>query len=372
VTRLLRAGGPWLLALTLLVSLAPPVPARPAAAAESIAMPFVGGKEVKIIQGYQGGTHQGRSRFGLDIVLADGSTSGADVVAPADGTITWSQAPGAGNGCVAISLSNGTHSVMMCHVILNGGLNRGDKVTRGQSLGTVGKPGTVGNNGVAHIHYELHKDTGANSPVPFDAPEGMLLEGVALPASSTTAVIAKRDPIVSSNRGGSGRTVPMSDSATDKPAPVELVAASVPSAGKSVPVAASGTRVAVVQGTESCLKVRKQPAADAPVVGCLKEGTELALKPLASGADATWRQTDQGWVSSDYLKRTQAVVAGTGDCLNIREAPKAGTKLLGCLKDGTGVTIVEGPTMAGGFAGYKIEGPEALGESGWAVGKYLD
>jgi hypothetical protein len=329
---------------------------------------------VKIIQGYQGGTHQGRSRFGLDIVLADGSTSGAEVVAPADGTITWAQSPGAGNGCVAIGLSNGTHSVMLCHIVLKSGLNRGDKVTRGQSLGTVGKPGTVGNNGVAHIHYELHNDPRANSPVPFDASDGMLLEGVALPASSTTAVVAKRDPIVSSNRGGSGRTVPMSDSTTDKdkPAPIELVAASVPSAVRGVP--AAGTRMAVVQGTDSsCLKVRKQPAADAPVVGCLKEGTEVALKPLASGADAKWRQTDQGWVSSDYLKRTQAVVAGTGDCLNVREAPKAGAKLLGCLKDGTGVTIVEGPTMAGGFAWYKVEGSESLGgKSGWAAGKYLD
>jgi hypothetical protein len=42
------------------------------------------------------------------------------------------------------------------------------------------------------------------------------------------------------------------------------------------------------------------------------------------------------------------------------------------MKDGTGVTIVEGPTMAGGFAWYKIEGPESLAGSGWAVGKYLD
>jgi uncharacterized protein YgiM (DUF1202 family) len=130
--------------------------------------------------------------------------------------------------------------------------------------------------------------------------------------------------------------------------------------------------MAVVKGTDSCLNVRKQPSASAQIVGCLKEGSEVAIKPLASGADSRWRQVDQGWVSSDFLKRTQAVVAGTGDCLNVRDGAKTGAKLLGCLPDGTAVTIAEGPTTADGFAWFKIQGAGSVANGGWVVGKYLD
>jgi hypothetical protein len=376
---------PWLLALALLVTLAPSVPAQRALAAESVSMPFTGGKQVRIIQGYNGGSHQGRSRYGLDLVLVDGGTSGAEVVSPIEGTVTFAQGPNASNGCIAIALRNGSHSVMLCHVSLNRTYNRGDSVTRGQTLGTVGAAGTVGNNGVAHIHFELHSGGRANSPVPFAEPDGLLLEGVALPASSTTAVVSRREPIASTNRPGSGtsapsvaqrgeRTQPMS--ARSEPAP--LAAASVPSTVRSVQPAASGpaattsTRLAVVHGTDSCLKVRKQPSTDAPVVGCLREGTKVSLAPLAGGADPRWRQTDQGWVSSDYLKRTQSVVTGTDACLNVRESPKAGAPRLGCLPDGTAVTIADGPTTGDGFAWYRIERAGSLEKGGWVVGQHLD
>ena len=147
------------------MTLSPIAPAQPAFAAESVAMPFTGGKAVRIIQGYNGGTHQGRSRLGLDLVLADGGTGGAEVVAPFDGTVTWAQGPNAGNGCIAIAMKSGSHSVMLCHVSLNKAYERGESVTRGQTLGTVGKDGSVGNNGVAHIHYELHSGNRANRGV---------------------------------------------------------------------------------------------------------------------------------------------------------------------------------------------------------------
>ncbi len=382
--RLVRASLPWLLALALLVTLSPSVPAGQAFAAESVAMPFPGGKAVRVVQGYKGGTHQGRSQFGLDIVLADGGTSGAEVVSPFDGTVTWAQSPNSGNGCIAIAMKSGSHSVMLCHVSLDRAYKSGDSVTRGQSLGTVGADGTVGNNGVAHIHYELHSGGRANSPVPFAEPDGLLLEGVSLPASSTTAVVSKREPIVSSNRPGS-RPAPSSSTA-QKPertqpmsAPSEtaqLAAASIPSTLRSVQppavTAPSASRLAVVLGTDSCLKVRKQPSTDGAVVGCLKEGTQLSLRPLTGGADPKWRQTDQGWVSSEYLKRTQAVVTGTDACLNVREAAKASAAKLGCLPDGTAVTVVEGPSTADGSTWYRIEPAGPVKKGGWVVGQHLD
>jgi hypothetical protein len=375
---------PSLLALALLASLAPAVPAPLAFAAESVALPFPGGKEVRIIQGYNGGTHQGRSRFGLDLVLANDETSGAEVVSPTDGTVMFAQ--GGGNGCIAIAFRDDTYSVMLCHVKLNRAYSRGESITRGQSLGTVGAAGTVGNNGMPHIHLELHSGGRASSPVPFAEPEGLLLEGVSLPASSTTAVVSKREPLVSSNRSGGGpappastaqkpeRTQPMSA----RSEPASVAAASVPSTLRSAQPPAPGsaattaTRRAIVFGTESCLKVRKQPSTDGAVVGCLKEGTELSFRPLTSGGDPKWRQTDQGWVSSEYLKRTQAVVAGTDACLNVRESAKAGAAKLGCLPDGTAVTIAEGPATADGRTWYRIEPTGSLTKSGWVVAQHLD
>ncbi len=373
---------PWFLALALLVALLPSATARTTHAAGSVAMPFAGGKVVRIIQGYNGGTHQGRSQYGLDLVLADGSTAGAEVVSPIDGTVTFAQR--GGNGCIAVALKDGTFSVMLCHVALGRAYTPGETVSRGQTLGIVGAAGTVGNNGVAHIHMELHSGGRASSPVPFSEPDGLLLEGVSLPPASTTAVISKREPIVSTNGRGSG-AAPTTAQHDERPEPMsartesaQVAAASVPSAARSIQPAGAGsavttaTRKAVVNGTESCLKVRKQPSTDAPVVGCLKEGAEVALRPLASGADPAWRQTDQGWVSSSYLKRSQAVVIGTSGCLNVREAPSASADKLGCLPDGTAVTIAEGPTSAGGFAWYRIEPTGSLTKSGWVVGQHLE
>lgn len=383
--RAARVAAPVLAVLTVLAMLFPPITPDGALAAESIPLPFAGGRAVKIGQGYEGGTHQGRSRYGLDLMLADGTTSGAAALSPIEGAVVWSQAPGQGHGCIAIAMSSGSHSVMMCHLSLNHAYAGGEAVSRGQTLGTIGAPGTVGNNGVSHIHLELHSGGQANSPVPFAEPDGLPLEGVSLPRGSTTAVVSLRGPIVSSNKPGSGpapsttlaqsgeRAVPMS---TTEPAPV--AAASIPSTTRSIPAAASGpsagtgSRRAVVQGTDSCLKVHKQPATDSAVVGCLKDGTEIALMPLGSGADARWRQTDKGWVSSEYLKRTQAVVAGTGACLNVRESAKVDAAKLGCLPEGTSVTIAEGPTTADGFAWYRIEPAGSVEQGGWVVGKYLD
>jgi hypothetical protein len=72
------------------------------------------------------------------------------------------------------------------------------------------------------------------------------------------------------------------------------------------------------------------------------------------------------------LKRTQAVVAGTNACLNVRETPKASAEKLGCLPDGTAVTIAEGPSTDGGFAWYRIEPAGSVEKSGWVIGQYLD
>ncbi len=177
---------PFALAMTLLTAGLPTMSAPAASAAGTIASPFSEGQSVRIIQGYNGGSHRGRSQYGLDLVLADGGTSGATVVSPIEGSVTWAQGPGASNGCIAVTLRDSSYSVMLCHLILERGYRPGEAIARGQQLGTVGPAGSVGNNGAPHVHLELHRGRGANSPVPFSEPDGLPLEGVHLPASGAS------------------------------------------------------------------------------------------------------------------------------------------------------------------------------------------
>jgi hypothetical protein len=167
-------------------------------AAESIAMPFAAGEALRIIQGYNGGTHQGASHHGLDLVVAGGETSGAQVLSPIDGTIAWAMEPGAGNGCVSVLGRDGL-GVMMCHVLLDRPFKRGEKIARGQVMGMVGEAGTLGNNGAPHVHMELQVGARNGNGVPFGAPDGRPLEGVDLPATGARNEHASSALIMSSN-----------------------------------------------------------------------------------------------------------------------------------------------------------------------------
>lgn len=190
----------------LLPLLANPVPVALAAEAGNVALPFEAGQGVRIVQGYNGGTHQGASVYGLDLILDDGETSGAAVLAPFDGKIAWAFAPGEKTGCIEVLAQDGRFGAMLCHVLLDRPFGRGEKVSRGQPLGTVGAPGTVGNNGLAHVHMELHARGRGSDMVPFSAADGGLaLDGWDLPASGASNEHASDGPIVSSNAGSSSR-----------------------------------------------------------------------------------------------------------------------------------------------------------------------
>lgn len=59
------------------------------------------------------------------------------------------------------------------------------------------------------------------------------------------------------------------------------------------------------------------------------------------------------------------VVAGTGDCLNVREEPRLDAKVLFCRPDGWKFIIQGGPMEQGGYIWWQ------LGGEGWAVQDYL-
>jgi hypothetical protein len=171
-----------------------------AAADDSVALPFGEGAAVRIVQGYNGGTHQGASMYGLDLVVADGETSGAAILAPFDGRVAWAFAPGDKTGCIEVVAADGRFGAMLCHVLLDRPFGRGERVVRGQQLGAVGEPGTVGNNGLAHVHMELHAGGRSSNPVPFSVSDGGLsLEGWDLPDTGVANDHESEGPIVSTN-----------------------------------------------------------------------------------------------------------------------------------------------------------------------------
>jgi Peptidase family M23 len=367
--------------------LAPPAGA---AAAGSVGLPFVGGQGVRIIQGYNGGTHQGRSRYGLDLVLAGGGTSGAPVVAPVDGLVSWSQAPGAGNGCLAIALRDGSFSVVLCHVLYEHAFRSGEAVAAGQPLGSVGTPGSLGNNGTPHVHLELHRGRGANNPLPFAAPPGLSLEGVDLPASGAANEHASRTLRSPGPAGASGGPDAAPPPAPVPRAPAPAPKATPPPASAAAPAASEDTpapaqsaaalpapgsppamRLAVVQGTGACLKVRDEPALDAATVDCLVEGAEVRLGERVEHADSLewWQIPGQGWAAADFLRRTRAVVSGTDSCLNVRDVPSTLGEVLACIPEGVAVAI--GESADSDLGDWRRVDASADRPAGWVLAGFL-
>ena len=269
---------------------------RTAHGAAAIHLPFPAGVAVSIIQGYNGGTHNGVERYSLDLTRDDGKTSGSPALAPAPGTVVWAYPPGTGNGCVGIQIDGGGGLYeMLCHLQLNRSYGNGDHVTQGQTLGTVGGPGTVGNNGVAHIHLQLYRIVdGSRSPVPFAAPDGAPLEGVSLPAGdgsfSAWACTGGAGPgchIMSVNGPNAPTTAP---SAT--PPPRGITAASRDSTGgaslsgpaqQGAPIGV-GSAV-VVSGTGDCLRVHDDASTASHVVYCLPDGSQSVITDGPVSAD---------------------------------------------------------------------------------------
>ncbi len=60
------------------------------------------------------------------------------------------------------------------------------------------------------------------------------------------------------------------------------------------------------------------------------------------------------------------VVAGTGECLRIRENPSVQAPEKACLDDGTAVKVSDGPVEADGFEWWRLEG-----YAGWAASNWL-
>jgi murein DD-endopeptidase MepM/ murein hydrolase activator NlpD len=363
----------------------------PAAAAPEVKLPFAGGTRAAIIQGYNAVTHTGVERFSLDLVVLEGETAGAPVLTPAAGRIAWADAPGSGPGCFAVDIRDGDGlSVMVCHLVLDRPLARGETVERGQRVGVVGAAGRVANNGMPHLHIQLYRGpTGGptRTPLPFAASGGAPLDGTNLPADGSPnqwacTTLPRCTAIVSTNAAAG----PAPSGAPSAPPAARPATTGAPT-GSPGPAPAGGTQY--VRGTGSCLNVREAPAATAAVLRCLPEGAEVRVRSESREVEGRrWvRLEGDGWVAAEFLsneapppgtapaaeasvppapkKPRTAVVTSGDDCLNVRSEPDISAKVLRCLADGTEVRLADETREAAGRVWQRLE------EEGWAVSEYL-
>jgi hypothetical protein len=168
--------------------------ASPASAATgNIPPPLDIGTSSYVCQGYNYGTHMGDSLYGLDLTLPGGCSTGSNVsagthvLAPISGTLAYPYEAPHGNVCVNIA---GGRSYTLTHIDLANGFSgsSGSSVTAGQWVGTVGAAGTDGNNGLAHLHFQIWAAPGCynSSVIPFDSADSARICGAPdLPASGT-------------------------------------------------------------------------------------------------------------------------------------------------------------------------------------------
>ena len=145
--------------MLLLVLAALPAPA-PLRAAAGVPLPADFSSEWVVIAGYNTYTHTAGDPDALDIVRLDAPPPGSRVLAPVAGTLRY-----VGSDCASVQAADGlTH--LLCHFFPLPGLERGMDVGQGQVLGEVAPDGFAGNNGIAHIHYAIHRN-GQGQTVPF-------------------------------------------------------------------------------------------------------------------------------------------------------------------------------------------------------------
>ncbi|MDQ3043882.1 MAG: SH3 domain-containing protein [Chloroflexota bacterium] len=120
----------------------------------------VSGGTWRIIQGYNGGSHQNRSAsaqyyYSLDIARASGTTAGTSVVSPVNGRVAWNHPA---SGGIAIDMGNG-YVLAMFHVTFLSSLTSGQQVSQGQYLGTISGPGGPGYAVTPHIDITLWRSS---------------------------------------------------------------------------------------------------------------------------------------------------------------------------------------------------------------------
>jgi uncharacterized protein YgiM (DUF1202 family) len=116
----------------------------------------VRGGEWRVLQGYNGSSHQNRSStwqylYSIDLVRSDGSTAGQPVYAPADGVVRWIDEVSGGG---SIYIGDGL-AFAWFHTIVDPSVVEGGTVTRGQQIGVLAPAGVAGAGSTPHLHISI-------------------------------------------------------------------------------------------------------------------------------------------------------------------------------------------------------------------------
>jgi len=309
--RLLGVAAFFVLAVSLVIA------GDASAQTTGIKAPAPAGTQWEVLAGYNTVTHEGVDPFALDIWRTDGSdTGGTPVLAPVAGEVGYSSS-------TCVSILTAEVDLMMCHIYPESGLRRGDPVNLGQRIGTVAPAGEAGNNGVAHIHFQLNvRDDEAWS------------SGDSLPFSGAYAIEGVNfEPITDSN-GHAGRGF----TSTNAEGPAAASASGALSAGPDRLVAPGETVTLQATGTRNASAFWAQQSGPT-VLPQIAQGTSVSfVAPSEVGASMTFRLivSDGGNITTDDI---QVTVAASSTPLPAEPAPQIATG-----------TIVDGEVFHGGIS----------------------
>jgi hypothetical protein len=93
--------------------------------------------------------------------------------------------------------------------------------------------------------------------------------------------------------------------------------------------------------------------------------TAATPQPTSAGSTSVpTRSTAPGEIAAGVA----VVVAGTGDCLNIRTGSGLSNDVIACVPDGTELTVLGGPVEADSLTWWQVESEQG---AGWVASDYL-
>ncbi len=215
----------------------PAIPEQASANHTAIKFPFASGATWRVLQGYNaspaaGGSHYNcntttlkdepsgttscsryyQYKYSIDLVRADGNTSGQAVLSPVDGVVRWTDPS---TGGISIDLGDGWAFAFFHVNLLWSRLPAGAPIAQGQLLGQVAPSGTMNNGGTPHIHITLWQtsDGGNWSRIAAPFTGDHTIDGFDFPATATNTTM-RNQSVTSTNVQTSGTPATPTPAAT--------------------------------------------------------------------------------------------------------------------------------------------------------------
>lgn len=236
-------------------------------------------------------------QFALDLARSDGNTAYQVALAPAAGTITWTEAATGGG---VINLGDG-YAFGFFHLRLDPSIVAGALVVRGQRLGVVAPPNEANNGGWPHIHVNLWRSSdGGNwdrNSVPFAGT--YTLGGMSLPDLGASSTNQHRGVGFVSTNTQVGAAGPM-PTPTPTPAPVGPATPVQVSPANGVAITRQNPTATMVWRTVSGANEYQVVVDDGKYISPWLAGTSWTTPVLPSGQHV-WQVRSRNWGGQSAL-----------------------------------------------------------------------